>query len=756
MLIYLKQYPSLLSFTYSSINSRITSALVVLLLSTASFAEEIIKQNNRYELCGAYLRTPKLATPAVTNGANTQNSIRIQAESASMNQAAITSFTGNVEAYHRGYVLKTESLHYDNEKDYLFANGDIYFSNETIEVYGDKIEFNGQKQQGEIRNARYYLFDNGAHGTTPSIQVQSKTKMKFLETTYSTCPENNSAWQIKASVVNLDSKSHQGSAENAILSFQNVPIFYFPYFRFPFGANRLSGFLAPTWGTSNNNGDEYRLPFYWDIAPNYDAMITARHMTKRGTLLDTEFRYLTQYSRSQIEVGFIQNDAKFNDNREYYSINNSYDHKKNWSSTVDLTYYSDVDYLVDFSAVLEEASISHVEQRAELEYTGTDWLFKTKLQGYQTLSGDDPYTRLPQLTLDYKAVPLDNQFNYFFRSEAVYFDHQSTAARNGRTTTPTGIRTDIESSFNYPLVGTAAYIKPKVSLRYTQYTLNNPGANSSDPTINYSKQPRRFVPTVSLDSGFFLERDSSIMGIPLLHTLVPRLFFLYRPDEDQSQLPNFDTTTVDTSFNQLFREDTTTGADFVPEANEMTLGLSTHFYRLDTGASILSASVGQKIIFETKNRKGTTSNYFVDISSNPTASWNLGSVLEYNEKTGDLKSSTSRIQYKTTRDGVLNFLHRYERDATESLDISSQLKISAKWQIFARRNYDKFNQKLVEEVYGFRYDNCCWAFRMMQRNTVLANERTLFFELILKGLASVGDQNIIDPLINNAIIDFSN
>lgn len=738
--------------------------LVFLFLPITGVAEEMIKQSSRYALCGESIRTPDarfLEHIRKYNG--DPKSIKIQSESAVMSQTNISVFTGNVETFHKGFLLRAATVRYDNSRDYLFADGDIYFSNNTIEVRGDKMDFYMQSQKGEVRNAKYYLFDNGARGETPSIQIESKDKIKFIETTYTTCPENNSAWKIKASVIKLNSENHQGTAENAILSFQNIPIFYFPYFRFPFGTDRLSGFMAPTWGTSNNNGDEYRLPYYWNIAPNYDATITPRHMTKRGTLIDSEFRYLSKNNFGKVDVGFIQNDAKFNDSREYYSIKNRYNHEDGWNSTVDLTYYSDIKYLVDFSAVLEEASISHVEQRAEIEYSGSDWLFNTKLQGYQTISGDDPYTRLPQVTFNYRKVPLDNQLNYFFRSEMVYFDHQSTAARNGRNSTPTGFRSDIEPAFDYPMVSPAAYLKPKVSLRYTQYNLSNPGSNVNDPTINYSKQPSRFLPTFSLDSGFFLERDTSIMGIPILHTLEPRFFYLYRPEQDQTQLPNFDTTTVETSFKQLYRVNPNTGADLVPPANELTVGISSHFYRLDSGISMLSASIGQKFFFEINNNPSSTSNYFVDITSNPSSKWTLGSTLEYNEKTRDLEKSTSRIQYKTSRDGVLNFLHRYERKnaskaivGTESLDISSQWKISAKWQIFGRRNYDKFNQKVVEEVYGFRYDNCCWAFRMMQRKTVLENERTAFFELILKGLSSIGDQKYIDPLINNAIIDFSN
>ncbi|MFV2060949.1 MAG: LPS-assembly protein LptD, partial [Gammaproteobacteria bacterium] len=425
-----------------------TLAIAMLLIASNASASglgasEGIKQSSRYELCGSNLHVPDNKLLEQQSKANT-GKIQIQAESAQMNQTAVSVFTGNVEAYHNGNLLRADKLQYDNTNDYLFATGNIFFSNVGIEINGDKIDYNTQTEQGEIRNAKYYLFSNGARGTTPNIQIKSKNKVRFIETSYTTCPENNAAWNINASVVELDNEKHQGTAENAVLSFHKVPIFYFPYFRFPIGVDRLSGFMAPTWGTSNKHGNEYRLPFYWNIAPNYDATITPRHMTKRGTLIDTEFRYLTRNNNGVFDIGFIQNDAKFNDDREYYAYKNLYSNGRNWRSTIDLTYYSDTTYLSDFTSILEESSISHVEEFADVTYNGSDWLFKTKVQGYQTLSGDDPYTRLPQILFDYKGVPLDNQLNYFFRSEFVYFEHSSTKPRNTRDTTPTGFRSDIE------------------------------------------------------------------------------------------------------------------------------------------------------------------------------------------------------------------------------------------------------------------------------------------------------------------------
>ena len=51
---------------------------------------------------------------------------------------------------------------------------------------------------------------------------------------------------------------------------------------FPLNRQRQSGFMHPFLATSSRSGLDLTLPYYWNIAPNYDATFYPRYMSKRG------------------------------------------------------------------------------------------------------------------------------------------------------------------------------------------------------------------------------------------------------------------------------------------------------------------------------------------------------------------------------------------------------------------------------------------------------------------------------------------
>jgi LPS-assembly protein len=94
----------------------------------------------------------------------------------------------------------------------------------------------------------------------------------------------------------------------ALLTFFNVPILPIPSMSFPLSDKRKSGLLPPTIGVDSINGVEYRQPYYWDIAPNRDATLYPRVMSKRGVEMGGEFRYLEPAYRGQIQANVLPGD----------------------------------------------------------------------------------------------------------------------------------------------------------------------------------------------------------------------------------------------------------------------------------------------------------------------------------------------------------------------------------------------------------------------------------------------------------------
>ena len=79
---------------------------------------------------------------------------------------------------------------------------------------------------------------------------------------------------LQASSINLDTKVQEGTAHNVTMRFKDVPIFYTPYISFPLGDERKSGVLFPSFGHSGSNGFELEVPYYFNLAPNYDLTLT--------------------------------------------------------------------------------------------------------------------------------------------------------------------------------------------------------------------------------------------------------------------------------------------------------------------------------------------------------------------------------------------------------------------------------------------------------------------------------------------------
>ena len=113
------------------------------------------------------------------------------------------------------------------------------------------------------------------------------------QATFSTCPDGDNGWALAADKISINADDGWGEAWHSVIKIQDVPVFYLPYMTFPVSNQRKSGLLIPKFGSSQKLGVDLQLPYYLNLADNYDATITPRYMSERGTQLKTEFRYLT-------------------------------------------------------------------------------------------------------------------------------------------------------------------------------------------------------------------------------------------------------------------------------------------------------------------------------------------------------------------------------------------------------------------------------------------------------------------------------
>ena len=150
-----------------------------------------------------------------------------------------------------------------------------------------------------------------AWGRASLIQRFANSDYLLHQATYTTCAPQDKAWELEAKSISIDNKKAVGVARDVTLRIHDWPVLYLPYLSFPTNKDRKSGFLMPIMGYSNVGGFDFGLPYYWNMAPNYDLTLIPHVYTERGVMMGAEYRFLTTNSQGVISGDFLPDDAAY-------------------------------------------------------------------------------------------------------------------------------------------------------------------------------------------------------------------------------------------------------------------------------------------------------------------------------------------------------------------------------------------------------------------------------------------------------------
>lgn len=603
-------------------------------------------------------------------------------------------------------------------------------------------------------------------GQADRIDFEGENQIRLTNSTYTTCSPGNDDWYAKTESMKLDYDREVGEGTNGTVYFKDVPIFYTPWLSFSLNNARKSGFLAPSLGTSSDNGVEFDLPYYWNIAPNMDATITPRVMSRRGVQLNNEFRYLNTafgglYS-GEVNAEILPDDRlRDGDQRYGFSMVHNQTFANGFSGAINYNKVSDDDYYTDLSSQIAQTSQAQLLQQGQVSYGGGGWWSATAtVQQYQTLQPDvdnpveEPYKLLPQLTLNARKpdlygsdVALYGQYTHFTRED----QYLGSTFIDGISAN----RMVLYPQLSLPYVTPGWYVTPKIGVNYRKYSISGQQGSTPD-SISVT------LPIFSIDSGMTFERPSNWFGRDYTQTLEPRLYYLNIPYEDQSDIPLFDTSVADFNFAQIFSENQFAGWDRISDANQLTAAATTRLIEPNTGAEVMRAMLGQRFYFK-QSRVGLNST--VDESEDNL--WEKSDVLaafsgqvlprvyadlawQYNVSDREIKRYSMGARYQPEPGKVLNAAYRYSIDANspiDQIDVSGQWPISGRWHAVGRLNYslqdDENDQggRIIESIAGLEYNGGCWVLRGVVRRAALteADASTSFFiQLELNDFSRIG------------------
>lgn len=708
-----------------------------------------------------------------------------------------TTLTGDVSV-HQGYqMLSGDFFTLDDQTERYTVEGNVRVRQKGLLIQGARVEGNFETGTATIDSASFLLHDNRLRGTATSLKKNEQETLTITEGDFTTCEPTSNTWAIRGKEIELIKAQGYGIARHATLRVKGVPVAYSPYFRFPIDDSRQSGFLWPSIGRDSDGGTEVAIPYYFNLRPNLDATYILRSIWKRGVMHEGELRYLNNYGENLLAGAFLPSDDEYNERERVISSSASgfdkqdrwlahFSHKGRagpWSSSVNYTSVSDIDYLddlggftntnSDFSNALGNSKDPALLRAGTVSYNTTSWRSTLELRSFQEISSikSNQYEILPRLTIS--GSKSFGQINSSALLQATVFDNPSDKKSEGSR-----IVADIRSSA--PFHNSWGYITPGLRYIHRNYRLDNesPGARD-DATINTA--------LASLDMGLTFERHTSIWNKGFYQTLEPRLYYLYAQEKFQDDLPVFDSLIITPGYDNLFRQNRYVGYDRVGDANQVALGITTRYLDETTGAQQLAISIGQIFYMEDRTVNDTdfpgnnplddTSPIFINLTTQAKA-WNLRASYEHDTEHNRSNRGSIALRYISDNHAIFNFTYsmvdkpqqRTQRNREETdLSFRWPLGKSNAWSLVGRWNYGWDEGQTIESLFGVEYNDCCWRTRVVFRRN-LERPRTvrvsqpgsatqffqdrradsgIYFEFQLKGLASLGGR--LDNWLNNSI-----
>jgi LPS-assembly protein len=680
-------------------------------------------------------------------------SIDITSDTGEMSRAGDASLRGNVTIRTGQRLLRADEAEVSSTERSVKLRGNMEYLDPTLRVSGNAGSF-VEGGGGAFEGAQFELFEQSVRGSAAGATVTDGGRNIALEgVRYTACPPGQTDWELSAGKIAIDQQTQIGTGRDVRLDFLGVPILYTPWITFPVGEQRKSGFLFPTVGSGSRTGGFVAVPYYWNLAPHYDATLVSRWYSSRGFRFDPEFRYLTENSRSQFNAEYVVHDEDRGESRSFLDLRNATRLAPRTRARVDASYVSDTDYFEDFGVGFEGTSVTFLDRYADLRHEWGAWLFDARVQDFQVIDRglpdeDEPYQILPQLNAVGRWPALGRGFSASLAAEAVNFR---------RDVGVQGARLDAEPAVAWRRDRGGGFVEAGASWRYTQYLLDDvaPGADDA---------PDREVPTASLDLGLVMERTAGSRG-NRVQTLEPRLLYLYVPYRDQDDLPVFDSGEPDLNLVQLFRKNRYVGPDRIGDANQVAVGVTTRLLDASQGRQFLSATLGQAFYIEDPEvrlpdepvRDRSSSDVIAELDLAAFKNWNARFAYQWNPDESQGERTETFVQYRPASNKVVNFGYRFRRDSLEQVDVSGAWPITHEWRGFARWVYSLREEQTLDQFVGFEYGSCCWAVRLITRRFISSRsgdaETSFGIELELKGLSSVGVDN--EAFLRDAIQGYS-
>ncbi|MFQ2298854.1 LPS assembly protein LptD [Aeromonas dhakensis] len=743
-------------------------------------------------LCYDYV--PKIEKLAPGTDANAQP-VEVDADRLEAKQGGTAVYQGDVKVRQGVRKFDSDYAELDQKSRDVIAIGNIYYNDGQITVTSDKtLKSNLDTKNSELEEGKYQVHGSPVRGSADRVTMTNNNQNITLEgAQYTTCPPGQEVWTLKAGSIDIDQTEVFGEAWNASLWLYDYPVFYFPYINFPIKDERKTGLLYPGYTQSSKNGMDITQPFYWNIAPNYDATITSRFMDRRGLMEQVQFRYMPDPAHvGSLYFENLANDKQYDETpslNQAMSDGHRYLLNANHTSlfadnamrvSLDYTKVRDRDYnyFNDFSPKVGTQVENQLQQSLMAGYFQPNWNINTEVRTYQILlaSAQQPHELMPRI--DHNYYQQGSWYDLAWNTEITKFGYNNAQAiAQNQGGAYTGTRVYTAPTLTMPLINEAGYyLDSQYKLMYTRYDQEVPNNMSQTFVSRFTPAGAngvtldegiitRTLPSFRLKGGMTFERNQNWFGGDANQTLEPEFQYLYVPYKDQDNIGIYDSTTMRQDYYSLFSDRRYAGLDRISDSNRISIGLTSRVYD-EVGDERIRLAVAQAFDFVAPRVKLYPSETLTTNTRSPLSfegdakineQWFAHAGAQYDMDQSRLSSANSALEYRHEK-LISQLNHRFVRDANYDLENRGQVTdlnqiglllttpLNDQWHLYGGY-YQELNQSVKSDrKVGLKYDSCCWSinFNLEWVNTPdnvtlrPTSERSLGIQFEMKGLGSVG------------------
>ena len=658
---------------------------------------------------------------------------------------------GNVEVNSENLYLAADDVEISTANNSLLATGDVRFQDQSYLITSDSLSATRDENDDLIAtatNANYQDFSAGLGGANGFTETISKTPTSVLLTnsTYSLCPVNKNDWLIDADKIELNLVKNRGIADNALVKFYGVPIFYLPKYSWVL-SGRGSGFLTPNYSSyaepdAKDYSSSLRVPFYLNLAPDRDLLVALTAMSSRGLIYEGKYRQLIapkvspdhEDSLWSIEAKYLPEDKITNLKRWLINFSDEMDINEKIHFSAQYSRVSDSEYFKEIARTNtdEKTLKSHIKLSYDDQENNLSAALLTEDE--QVINAGVPvYTKALEGSIS-KTLNADTKMPIQASLVSTKFAHDTKSKTAGvRTHTDLGISRQL--NIEYPK------ITPRASVAITNYSLKN------NPNIN------RTILGSGLNIDFTINLPTSMFGYKANHRITPLISYNYRAKKVQGNIPIFDTEDKYAdiiTFADLTSGERYTGLDRITNANDITLSLESSYRAIDAiedDKDLLNMRIAQsfytddEVVSDTASTNYETRKSYSDIAASidvALGKYVISSSAQFNPDTSKIVKKENSLTY-TSNSRKFITLSVSDEGTKETDKLYGAYPLTDSIHLFGALDKTTSTGITNSETTGIAYESCCWALRVAHFKTNNGGNGYNYstgFELVLTGLGS--------------------